>query len=62
MAQRVKNPSSVRMQIQSLASLSGLRNHHRHKLQCGSQMRRPAVAVLIQPLAWELSYATDVAT
>ena len=57
-----------------LASLSGLRIWHCHKLKCRSQMAaliqcclclwlwcRPAAAAPIWPLAWELPYATSVA-
>ena len=43
----------MRMQVRSLASLSGLRIWHCHQL-----WRRLVVAVPIQPLAWELPYAT----
>ena len=45
--------ASMRMQVQSLASLSELRIQHCRELWC-----RPAATVLIQPLAWELPYAT----
>ena len=38
---------SMRMQVRSLASLSGLRIQHCCELWC-----RPAAAALIQPLAW----------
>ena len=38
MAQRVKNLTvSMKMQVQSLVFLSGLRIQHCHKLQCRSQ-------------------------
>ena len=50
------NRMSIRMWVQTLASLSGLRILHCHKLWC-----RPAAAVPIRPLAWELPYATGVA-
>ena len=63
---------SMRMQVRSLASLIGLRIQCGHELWCRSQMRlggftwlwlwcRPAAAVAIQPLAWELPYATGAA-
>ena len=39
---------SMRIQIPSLASLSGLRIWHDHKLQC-----RLAAVAPIRPLAWE---------
>ena len=61
----------MRMRVRSLAPLSGLRIQHCCELQCvcqqGSDLvllylwRRPEAAVLIQPLAWELPYATAVA-
>ena len=70
-AQWVKNPLvSLRMWVQSLASLGGLRNWRCCKLQCRSQMQpmallwlwhRLAAATLIHPLAWELLYAAGVA-
>ena len=44
------------MQVQSLASPSGLRIWHCCELWC-----RLAAAALIWPLAWELPYATGVA-
>ena len=48
---------SMRMQVQTLASLSGLRiQPYCHELWC-----RIAAAALIQPLAWELPYASGVA-
>ena len=46
----------MRMQVQSLATLSGLRILHCRELWC----RAEAVA-LIQPLAWEPPYAMCVA-
>ena len=51
------------MQVQSLVSLSGLRIRHCCN-RCGSDLvwlwlgHRPAAAAPIQPLAWELPYAT----
>ena len=58
---------TMRLQIQSLASLSGLRIWHCHDLWCRSQMwlgsgvvwlwRGLAAAALIEPLAWEPPYA-----
>ena len=61
----------MRMQVWSLASLSGLRIQHCHKLGCSLQMwlrssiamavHRLATATLNQPLAWKLRYAADVA-
>jgi len=47
---------TMRLQVQSLAVLSGLRIQHCRELRC-----RPAAIALIQPLAWELPYATSVA-
>ena len=47
---------TVRLRVQSLASLRGLRIPHRRELWC-----RPAATALIRPLAWELPYAPDVA-
>ena len=59
----------MRMRVQSLALLSGLRIWHCCELRCRSQtllgswvamaVARPAAVVLIQPLAWELPYATE---
>ena len=53
-----------RMQVRSLALLSGLRIRHCHELWCRSQMQlrsHVAVAVaLIQPLAWEPPCALGV--
>jgi len=46
------------MRVQSLAPLSGLSVLHCHKLRL---RRRPVASILIQPLAWELPYATGVA-
>ena len=60
------------MQVQSLASSSGLMIRHCHELWCILQMRlglapallwlwyRPAAEALTQSLAWELPYAMDV--
>ena len=58
MAQRVKNPDTVlvRMKVQSLAFLSGLRIQRCHELWW-----RLAAAAPMHPLAWELPYAMDVA-
>ena len=44
------------MQVQSLASLSGLRIWRCLELWC-----KPAAIPSIQPLAWELAYAVGVA-
>ena len=64
------NTVSVRMRVQSLVSLSGLRIQHHYKLRCRSQVglgsgivvpelwHRPAAAALIRYLAQELPYAT----
>ena len=43
---------TMRLQVRSLASLSGLRIQHCHELWC-----RPAAVAPIRPLAWELPYA-----
>ena len=61
----------MRMQVQSLASLSGLRIQHFSELWCGLQMKlglcpamavtKPAAAALIQLLAWEPPFAECVA-
>ena len=61
----------MRMQVQSLASLSGLGIWHRCELwigrRCGSEpellllLLWPATIAPIGPLAWELPYASDVA-
>jgi len=61
----------MRVQFRSLALLNGLRIWHCHELWCRSQMwlrspllwlwRRLAAIGPIQPLAWKLPYATDVA-
>ena len=59
---------SMRMQVQSLALLSGLRIQHCCKCNIGSRYssdlawpwHTPAAAVLIPP-SWELPYATGVA-
>ena len=63
---------SMRMWVQSLDSLSGLKIRHYYELWCGPVGRRrcsdlmllwlwhrPAAAALIQTLAWELPYAMD---
>ena len=71
MVQLVKNPTiSMKMWVQRLALLSGLRIWHCHKLwlghRCSSDLVllwlwcRPAAA-LIQPLAQELPYAISAA-
>ena len=56
---------SMRMQVQSLAPLGGLRIQDCCKLQRRLQMLclwcRPTAAALIQPLAWELPYVAGVA-
>ena len=54
---------SMKMQVQFLASLSGLRIHHYHELWCRSQMRpRFGLAVAPnQPLAQELPCAAGAA-
>ena len=55
----------MRIQVQSLAWLSGLNIQHCHKLQCRSQMwLRSCIAVavaLIRPLAQQLPYAAGTA-
>ena len=61
----------MRIQVQYLALLSGLRIWHCCKLQYRLQMQlgshvavavvQPVAAATIQPLAWELPYATGVA-
>ena len=61
----------MRTCVQSLAPLSGLRIRHWCELWCRSQRWleslllwlwcRPAAAAPIWPLAWDLSYATDMA-
>ena len=66
-AQQVKNPTwGLRIRVQSLASLSGLRIWCCQKQWCRPQMRwgpalwlrcRSTAAALIPPLAWELPYA-----
>ena len=67
MAQRVKVPTvSVRMQVQSLSPLSGLRIWHCPRLWHRSQMRlvfgvAVAAALLRLFLAWELPCTTGVA-
>ena len=59
---------STRMQVQSLASISGLNIRRCRELQCRSQMQlgswlwhRLAAAAPIWPLAWELPYAAGMA-
>ena len=58
---------SMRPQVQSLASLSGLRIQSCHELWCGSDLAllwqwcRPAGMDPIRPLAWEPPYAAGVA-
>ena len=47
---------SMRTQVRSLASLSGLRTRHCCELWC-----RLAAIALIRPLAWELQYAAGAA-
>ena len=50
----------MRMQVQSLASLCGLRIWHCHALQCRLQTWlwwRLVAEALIQPFTWELLYA-----
>ena len=68
---RGTRPASMRIRVQALASLSGSRIWH--AMSCGVGHRwgsdpallwlwqRPAAAALIQPLSWELSYATHEA-
>ena len=52
----------MRMQVRSLALLSGLRIQHCYELQCrsqtwfGSGVAVAVAAVVIRPLAWELPY------
>ena len=63
--------ASIRTQVPSLASLSGLRIQHCCELRCRSQTRlrslvawlwcRLAAIALIHPLAWEPPYAAGVA-
>ena len=63
--------ASVRMQVQSLALLSGLRILHCRELWCSSQTQlgshaavavaRPVATAPIWPLAWELPCAAGVA-
>ena len=56
------------MQVRSLASISELKDPvlpcgvgPRHGLDPGWLWRKPAATAPIQPLAWELPYATDAA-
>ena len=69
MAQRKQiRRGTMRLRVQSLASLSGLSIR---ELWCRPQMRlgsdvamtavRPAAAALVQPLAWEPPYAVGAA-
>ena len=61
----------MRLQVQSLASISGLRIRRCHELWCGSQTRlrsgvawlwcRPAATAPIRPVAWEPPHAAGVA-
>jgi len=53
----------MRTQVQSLASLSGLRIWHCHELWCRSQMRlRSGCGIVpIGALDWELPYASGLA-
>ena len=53
---------SMRTQVQSLVSLSGLRIWHCHELWCRLLWLwcGPAAAAPIRPPAWELPYATGV--
>ena len=68
MAQRKQTQLvSMRIQVQSLASLSGLRMQHGHELWCRLQTQlksgvtvavaRLAALAPIRPLAWEHPYA-----
>ena len=63
---------TMKLQVRSLASLSGLRIRPCRELwcvgrKCGLDLAllwlwyRPAVVVLIRPLAWEPTYATSAA-
>ena len=56
---------TMRMQVQSLASLSGLRIWGCHELgvgcRCSLDLVRPVATASIWSLAWEFPYATDVA-
>ena len=66
----VQRKRSMRTQVQTLASLSGLRIWHCHELWCRSKMRLGslvlwlwrglAAAAPIGPLAWEPPYAASV--
>ena len=56
-AQQLTNPTrNMRLQVRSLALLSGLRIQHCHEL-----CYRPADVAPIRPLAWEPSHATGKA-
>ena len=72
MVQRKQIPlGTMRLWVQSLASLSGLRIRHCRELWCRSQMSsdpmllwlwcRPAATAPIRPLAWEPPYAMGTA-
>ena len=54
---------TMRLWVQSLASLNGLRIRRRRELWCGSQMEAPgpAAIVLIRLIAWEPSYPAGAA-
>ena len=57
MAQRKRiQLGTTRLQVQSLASLSGLRIRRCHELWC-----RPAAVAPTVPLVWELPYAMGAA-
>ena len=51
---------SMRMKVQSLASLGGLRIWCCHELWCRSKMWLRCRIALIRPLAWEIPYASGV--
>ena len=71
MAQRKQiRLGKMRLWVQFLASLSGLRIRHCHELWCRSQTRlgygiavaaRPAATAPIGPLTWEPPYVARVA-
>ena len=54
---------TMRLQIQSLALLGGLRIWHCHELWCRSQTQpgSQVATAPIRPLAWEPSYAAGTA-
>ena len=56
---------TMRLQVQSLALISGLRIWHCHELWCRSQTQlsssMAAAVAPLGPLAWEPPYATDAA-